>query len=106
MLMGDERLRPILDAWLAPLADLGAAHTSLGAPGGTDHVKFHQWGMTGVPFLQDLYPFVSRAHHSNQDLFDSLRQDGLRKSAAVVAAVAYQAAMSSERLPRPNPVYP
>lgn len=98
---GDERLRPIFSAWLAPFADLGALHVSNAAPGGSDDAKFRDYGLVGFAFVQDEYPHAGRAHHSNMDVYDNLPPDDLKQSAAILASVAYFASMRDDRLPRP-----
>lgn len=97
-LMKDERLRPIFSAWLAPFADMGAAHVSMEAPLGSDHFAFREHGIAAFPFIQEETPWV---HHSNMDTFDQLSENQLKQSAAIVAAVAYLAATRPKQLPRP-----
>jgi carboxypeptidase Q len=97
-LMKDERLRPIFSSWLAPFADMGAAHVSYQAPGGSEHATFREYGLPGFAFIQEGHQWV---HHSSMDVFDQLSEEHLKQSATILAAFAYFAATRTEPLPRP-----
>jgi carboxypeptidase Q len=97
----DERVRPIFEAWLAPLAPLGAATVvPVGEPDGSDHVSFHRAGLPGFLFVQDPLDYRTLTHHSSMDLYDRLQPEDMRQAAAVVASVLYHAATRAEPLPR------
>jgi hypothetical protein len=102
-LQGNEAVRPIFHAWLAPLADLGASTTTIGSVG-ADHESFDEIGLPGFQFLRDFMEFSTRAAHTNMDVYDHILPDDLKQSAAVTAALVYDAAMRDEKLPgKPAP---
>jgi hypothetical protein len=69
-LQGNEAVRPIFRAWLAPFHDLGAATLTLQNTGGTDHT------------------------------YERLQADDMKQAAVIMAAFVYNAAMRDEKLPR------
>jgi|SRR5579862_1102191 len=103
---GNDQVRPIFEAWLAPFHDLGAtaiAGASVGsnrAPAGTDHTSFDYVGLPGFGFLQDPTEYMTRTHHSNMDVYDRVQKGDLMQAAAIEASFAYHTAMRSELLPR------
>jgi carboxypeptidase Q len=99
-LQGNEAVRPIFRAWLAPLRDLGAATLTLNNTGGTDHLAFDAVGLPGFQFIQDEIEYSTRTHHSNMDTFERLQPDDLKQASVVMAAFVYNAAMRDEKLPR------
>ncbi|HYZ85245.1 MAG TPA: M20/M25/M40 family metallo-hydrolase [Bryobacteraceae bacterium] len=108
-LQGNDMVRPIFDAWLAPFKDYGATTTTIRNTGGTDHLSFNAIGIPGFQFVQDGIEYSSRTHHSNMDTYDHLVKADLAQAAAVVASFAYHAANREEMLPRvplpkPKPV--
>lgn len=112
-LQGNESARPAFQRWLAPLADLGAGSISIrnSGPGGSDHAAFNDIGVPGFQFIQDPSDYEDRAHthHTSVDVFEALDADALRKNAAIVAIVAYQAANDDgmvPRMPLPSPPAP
>lgn len=94
-------VRPIFEAWLAPLHDLGADTVTLRRTGGTDHEPFQDVGLPGFQFIQDELDYSARTHHSNLDVYDHLDRENLVQASVVVASFLYHAAMRPERLPRP-----
>ncbi len=94
-------LRPIFEAWLAPLRDLGADTVTLRRTGGTDHESFQDVGLPGFQFIQDELDYTARTHHSNMDVYDHLDRENLAQASVVVASFLYNAAMRQEKLPRP-----
>ncbi|HWN44371.1 MAG TPA: M20/M25/M40 family metallo-hydrolase [Thermoanaerobaculia bacterium] len=94
-------LRPIFEAWLAPLNDLGADTVTLRRTGGTDHEAFQDVGLPGFQFIQDELDYTARTHHSNMDVYDHLERENLVQASVVVASFLYNAAMRPEKLPRP-----
>jgi len=97
-LQGNEFVRPIFDAWMQPLRDLGFTTISIQSVGSTDHVSFDEVGLPGFQFIQDRIP--GTAGHTNLDFLDTLQADDLMKNAVIMAVFAYHAAMSDERIPR------
>jgi carboxypeptidase Q len=99
-LQGNEAMRPVFDAWLAPFRDLGVTTVSIRNTGGTDHQTFDAVGLPGFQFIQDPVEYETRTHHSNMDVYDHAVKGDLMQAAAVIASVVYHAAMRPERLPR------
>jgi Zn-dependent M28 family amino/carboxypeptidase len=93
-------IKPIFEAWLEPLADLGATTVTLRNTSGTDHLPFDRVGLPGFQFIQDPLDYSSRTHHSNVDVFDHLRAEDLVQASVVMATFAYHAAMRDELMPR------
>ena len=52
-LQGNDMMRPIFEAWLAPFRDLGVTTISNRNTGGTDHLAFDEVGLPGFQFIQD-----------------------------------------------------
>ncbi len=99
-LQHNEAMRPIFNAWFAPLADLGASTLVPGDIGATDHVPFDEAGIPAFQFLRDFMEGSGGVGHTNMDTYDHLIADDLKQSAVVVAAFAYDAAMRDAMLPR------
>jgi carboxypeptidase Q len=97
---GNEAVRPIFQQWIEPLKDLGMRVTSIRNTGSTDHVAFDGIGLPGFQFIQDPLEYSTFTHHSNQDQFDRLQEDDLKKNAVIVASFVYLTANREERLPR------
>jgi len=106
-LQGNDAMRPIFEAWLAPFKDLGATTITIRNTGGTDHLSFDQVGLPGFQFIQDPVEYGSTTHHSNMDLYDHAVPADLMQASAVIASIVYHAANRPEMLPRkelPPPV--
>lgn len=99
-LQGNDMMRPIFEAWLAPFKDLGATSVTNRNTGGTDHQAYDAVGLPGFQFIQDEVEYNSRTHHSNMDLFDRLQAGDLMQASAVMASMIYDAATRPEMLPR------
>lgn len=99
-LHGNERVRPIFQAWLSPFADLEATTTTINNEFGVDAIAFDQAGLPGFELMQDPLNYESRTHHSNMDVFDHLPADDMRRNAVILASLVYLAAMRDEPLPR------
>lgn len=99
-LQGNESLRPIFRRWLEPFRDMGAETLSLANTGSTDHMSFDAIGLPGLEFLQDPLDYMTRTHHSNEDVFDRIQADDLKQAATILAAFVYNAAMADEKMPR------
>jgi carboxypeptidase Q len=99
-LQGNEQLRQIFRAWLSPFEEWNASTVSFANTGGTDHLSFHRVGLPGFQFIQDPIEYFTMTHHSNQDYFERLLEDDLKKTAIIVATFVYHTAMLDERLPR------
>ncbi len=99
-LQGNDMARPIFEAWLQPLHDLGASVVSIRNTGGTDHQSFDAVGLPGFQFIQDPIEYETRTHHSNMDLYDHIQPGDLMQASAIMASFVYNAAMREEMLPR------
>ena len=99
-LENSEAVRPIFDAWLEPLKDLGARRNVIEPVGSTDHVSFNTAGVPGFNPIQDYVGYDVRTHHTNMDTVERVKQDEIKQAAIVMATFAYQAAMSDQKIPR------
>jgi carboxypeptidase Q len=99
-LQGNDMMRPIFEAWLAPFRDLGATTITIRNTGGTDHLSFDAVGLPGFQFIQDPLDYMSRTHHSNMDVYDRVQNSDLMQAAAIMASFVYDAATRPEMLPR------
>jgi len=97
---GNEAVKPIFAAWLAPFSDLGATTVTLRNTGSTDHIAFDAVGLPGFQFIQDGLDYFARTHHSNEDTYDRLVPDDLKQASVVVASFVYDAATRDQKLPR------
>ena len=92
--------KPILDAWLEPLRDLGARRNVIDKIGSTDHLSFIRAGIPGFNTVQDYTDYDVRTHHTNMDTFERLSEADLMESAILLATFVYHAAMRDEKIPR------
>jgi carboxypeptidase Q len=99
-MQGNEELRPIFTAWLAPFADLGASTLTIKNTGSTDHISFDEIGIPGFQFIQDGLDYGTRDHHTNMDLFDRASANDLMQASIIMASFVYHTAMRDEQLPR------
>jgi carboxypeptidase Q len=102
-LQGNEAARPIFRRWLEPFRDLGAETLSLSDAHGTDHDSFDAIGLPAFHFIQDPIEYWSRTHHSSADVYDRVQPDDMKQAATILAALAYNAAMADEKMPRKTP---
>jgi hypothetical protein len=93
-------VKPIFEAWMKPLNDLGVETLSPGNTSGTDHLSFDRAGLNGWQFIQDRIDYRPRRHHTNMDVVDGLVPEDMMVNAVVMATFAYHAAMRDELLPR------
>jgi hypothetical protein len=96
----NDAMRPIFEAWVAPLHDLGADALTIRATGSTDHTSFDNAGVPGFQFIQDPLEYASRTHHSNMDVYDRLQANDMEQASAVMAWFVYNTATRPEMLPR------
>ncbi len=99
-LQGNEALRDIFRAWLAPFQDMGATTVTISNTGGTDHQAFDGVGLPGFQFIQDEIEYSSRTHHSNMDVYDRIQEEDMKQAATIIAAFVYNTAMRDQKLPR------
>jgi len=95
-------VKPIFDAWLAPLRESGATRNVLDAMGSTDHVPFVRAGVPAFNAIQDYRDYDVRTHHTNQDFHERVAPEDLKQAAIVLATFAYHAAMREGKLPGPG----
>jgi hypothetical protein len=108
-LQGNDMVRPIFEAWLAPWKDQGAGSLSIRDVGGTDHLSFDDVGLPGFQFIQDPLDYATRTHHSTLDVYEHAQPGDLMQAAAIIASFVYNAANRGEPLPRkslPPPLPP
>jgi carboxypeptidase Q len=104
-MQGNDAVRPIFDAWMAPFRSMGMTTLTIRNTGGTDHLAFDGAGVPGFQFIQDPLQYDTRTHHSNQDVYEQVQPDDMKFNSAVVASFTWQTAQRSEKLPRkPVPV--
>ena len=99
-MQGNEAMRPIFRAWLAPFKDMGATTLSLSNTGGTDHLSFDAVGLPGFQFIQDSIEYSTRTHHTNMDVYDRIQEEDMKQAATIMASFLYNAATRDKRLPR------
>jgi Zn-dependent M28 family amino/carboxypeptidase len=99
-LQGNERMRPIFEAWFAALKDMTEGVVTIRNTTGTDHQSFDAVGLPGFQFIQDPMDYDTRSHHSNMDVYDRIQQADLEQMAVIEAAFVYNAATCPDKLPR------
>jgi len=108
-LQKNDMARPILEAWLAPFADMGVTTTTIINTHGTDHLSFNAVGLPGFNFVQDPLDYSLNTHHSNLDDVGHIIPGDLMQAAAVMATAVYHAATREDMMPRkplPAPLPP
>jgi len=97
-------LKPVFEAWMEAVKDLGATGITMRNTGGTDHQSFDRAGLPGFQFIQDPIEYMDGTffgtHHTDMDVYDRLQREDLMQAAVVIATFAYNAAMRDELLPR------
>jgi carboxypeptidase Q len=108
-LQGNDAMRPVFEAWLAPFKDLGVEAISIRNTFGTDHKPFDAVGLPAFQFIQDPLDYETRTHHSDMDVVDRVPPGDLMQAAVVMASCVYHAANRPALLPRkplPPPLPP
>lgn len=95
---------PYFEAWKKPLESLGFTTLSPQRTGSTDHVTFNRLGLPAFQFIPDPLDYF-RTYHSTMDTYERLISNDLKINAAIVAWLAYSAAMDNSRIPV-KPGYP
>lgn len=104
-LMGREILKPIMEAELTSLKELGVTEFNLRRAFGSDHQSFESADVPGFMFRQD--PAEYRlTHHSQSDTLDKAREPDLVQGAQVMAVIAMRLANRDDLLPRDKPAEP
>jgi carboxypeptidase Q len=99
-LQGNEAVRPIFSAWMAPFRSLGMTTLAIRSTGSTDHVAFDEVGLPGFQFIQDPVEYSSHSHHTNMDLYERVQPADMMKNAVIIASFVYHAANRDDLLPR------
>lgn len=102
-MQGNDAAKRIFDTWLDPLRDLGVRRNVIEGIGSTDHVPFDEVGIPAFTVIKDFRNYDTRTRHTNADLADAVGIEDLQRSAAVLAVMTWQAAMSDEPIPRRTP---
>ena len=93
-------VKPIFEAWIRPLKDLGVEILGPRSVSQTDHTRFDSVGIPAFQFVQERYEYNSRTHHSNMDFYDRVQVEDMKQMATVAAVFAWQAANREQLLPR------
>ena len=93
-------VKPIFEAWAAPLKDMGVTIMGPRNVASTDHSSFDTVGIPAFQFVQERYEYNSRTHHTNMDFLDRVQMGDVKQAATVVAVFAWHAANRDQMLPR------
>jgi carboxypeptidase Q len=99
-LQENEAVQPIFNSWMQPFTDLGMTTLTMRNTGGTDHESFDAVGIPGFQFIQDPVEYMTRTHHSNEDVYERIQRDDMMQAAVILAGYVYDAAMRDSMLPR------
>jgi len=99
-LQENESVMPIFHDWMQPFADLGMTTLTMNNNWSTDHLSFDAVGIPGFGFIQDPVEYMTRTHHSNEDVYERIQRDDMMQAAVILAAYVYDAAMRDTMLPR------
>jgi hypothetical protein len=99
-MQGNQAVRPIFSAFLAPFNDLGANHLTIANTGSTDHMPFTSVGIPAFTFIQDPIDYETRTHHTNLDVAANLLESDLKQAAVVTASIVLHTANLDALLPR------
>lgn len=97
---GNEGVRPVFNAWMAPFKDFTMTTLTARGTSGTDHTSFDAVGLPGFQFIQDRIEYDTRTHHSNMDMFERVQAKDMMQNAVIVASFVYNAANREQLLPR------
>ena len=95
---------PFFEAWKKPIESLGFKTLTMRKTGATDHVTFDRLGLPAYQFIQDELEY-GRTYHTVMDTYERLSLDDLTIDATIVAWIALNAAMDTQRIPV-KPGYP
>jgi carboxypeptidase Q len=99
-LQGNEQLRSTFKDWLSSFKDWNATTVTISDTGGTDHLPFNAVGLPAFQFIQDPIEYFTRSWHTTQDVSDRILEEDLKRSAVIMAAFAYNSAMTDQKLAR------
>ena len=89
---------PFFATWMKPLESLGFTTLTLRKTGGTDHQSFTRFGLPAYQFIQDELEY-DRTYHTTMDTYERLSLQDLQLDAVMVAWLALNAAMDTDRIP-------
>jgi len=98
-LHGRKAARPILEAELATLRQVGLQELNLGFLPGSDHMRFHLAGVPGFLCDQNMDDYFL-THHSQSDTLDKVNEADLIQGVQVMAVAALRVANLPLLLPR------
>jgi carboxypeptidase Q len=98
-LQNNSAIKPIFDAWLAPLKDIGAVRNVVDSIGNTDHLSFTRIQLPAFTAIKDYVNYDVRLHHTNADFYEAVKEEDMKQSAIVSAVFAWQAANRAGKLP-------
>jgi carboxypeptidase Q len=99
-LQQNESVAPIFREWMEPFRSIGMTSLTIRNTGGTDHQSFDAVDLPGFQFIQDEVEYDTVTHHTNQDAYERLQPEDMRKNATIAAGFAYLAANRDDKLPR------
>jgi len=101
-LQGRAQVKPILEAELTSLKELGCSDINLRSMPGSDHMSFESAGVPGFAAQQDWveYRFT---HHSQTDTIDKAKEPDLIQGAQVLAVTGLRVANLPNLLPHEFP---
>jgi hypothetical protein len=99
---GRASVKPILDAELVSLKELGFNEVNLRGMGGSDHQSFENAGVPGFAVQQDMSEYFL-THHSQSDTLDKVHEADLIEGVQVLAVTAVRVANLPNLLPRDKP---
>jgi hypothetical protein len=100
--LGKADLKPILEAELAALKELGVREVHARGMRGSDHGAFHEAGVPGGHVRQEVAGYRI-AHHTQADTLEMAREADLLQGAQVLAVTAMRLANLDDLLPRDKP---
>ncbi len=103
---GSAPAKALFDRWGEALEDLGVRRNIDAGIGNTDHVAFRNAGIPGFNPVQDYDTYDVRTHHTNVDTYERIREQDLKQNAIVLAWIAFNAAVTDQKFPRPEPRAP
>lgn len=89
---------PFFSTWMKPIESLGFTTLTLRKTGGTDHQSFTRYGLPAYQFIQDPLEY-NRTYHTVMDTYERLSLPDLQVDAVIVAWLALNAAMDTDRIP-------
>ena len=89
---------PFFKTWMEPIESLGFTTLTLRKTSGTDHLSFTRFGLPAYQFIQDELEY-DRTYHTVMDTYERLSLSDLQVDAVMVAWLALNAAMDTDRIP-------